>query len=682
MEEDYRLSKMEISGLIAECDTVRNRNEDVVPGKKGGKIKLVIAGLGFLAVIAGGLIVMLSRSEPVEICSDPAEEEVESTKNTIGNMCEYVKDKVAIIECADGSSGTGFCLRMSDGVYFISNEHVFHSAYDEKPKILTVTGRIIDVADRVEIAKDFDLIRWRIEDSSPCFELSEEMPSIGNSVVIYGNSDGLGVVTEIKGTVQGVSHNRIETDAKFVLGNSGSPLINEDGKVIGVAALLFNRDSTVDWAKKGTRFDAVRRFAERVPDQSGDWTAMRFSDFTEEVQKYADYDYFLRCFLAYHFKNEQSEEEDEKDGFVYVESCKLEYKMLGDRFHPLMNYLVDTWNVFKETQSRYNERLCDRNDFIQSLPKEGRDLKIATYDFITAEENANLAIVNVDFIAAKKKLLADARDFIGYKWQNPRIVKIADRDKKIWEREICRLNLDYDSCISHKAAVKHQISILQEQDAYDEFGTLMLYKYALRGNQVAQSFFVKSCHEKKLHSGIYAYAYWDSAIPWFKKAFQDGDKMAGIQLGDYAYSREKDVNKARNYWSATGGPEGFYLCGWSYQNEDRDGMALELYDEVLKCASRDSKYYELAKQGKVSIYLFSKNEHFRSSKKALRDLRDLLLLDSKNGYYNYLYGYALWNDGTVAGKKDAVAYIRKAALSGDALAEKFLKDNKEEVDRL
>jgi hypothetical protein len=81
------------------------------------------------------------------------------------------------------------------------------------------------------------------------------------------------------------------------------------------------------------------------------------------------------------------------------------------------------------------------------LPKEGRDLKIAAYDFITAEENANLAIVNVDFIAAKKKLLADARDFIGYKWQNPRIVKIADRDKKIWEREICRLNLDYDSCI-------------------------------------------------------------------------------------------------------------------------------------------------------------------------------------------------------------------------------------------
>ena len=652
----------------------------VVLDKLRCKAMSIAVGLCLTGAIAGGLIYMMFRNEKKEVVLETVAVKAE---NKITNMGDYIKDKVAIIECSDGSSGTGFCLRMADGVYFVSNEHVLRPALDEKPKICTVSGRLIDVADRVEIAKEFDLIRWRVEESSPCFELSEIMPSIGNSVFIYGNSDGLGVVTEIKGTVQGVSYKRIETDAKFVEGNSGSPLINEDGQVVGVAALLFNRDSNVDWAKKGTRFDEVRRFAERIPNKSVAWKVMRFCDFSEEAQKYADYDYFLKCFCAYLYRGEKSAEKEDEAEFKYLESSKLEYKMLGERFHPLMKGCVDICASLVEFQSSKEEREKCREAYLQGLAEKDKAIRISAYDFVTKGIEADLVLMLIDIYETKKKLLKEAREVAGYKWLNPRIQEIMERDKKILDREIRKVDCDYANCSSEKEVVERHVADLKIKVIYDNLETLILYKYAMRGNQTAQSFFVESYHANRLAAGIYASAYWTATIPWFKKAFEDGDKKAGLPLGHDAYYREKNAQKARDYWWATDTSEGFYWCGKSCMEEGNDARALDMYDAALKDRFRGSEYYEYAKFGRAGIYLFSKNEHLRSKEKALRDLRDLLSLNSENKIYNYLYGITLWEmEYSRVARRDAVAYIEKAKSLGSVEAEKFLDNNKEEINRL
>ena len=658
----------------------KERVWQVVLDKLRSKAMPVAIGVCLTGAIAGGLIYMMPRNEKKEVVSETVAVKEE---NKITNKGDYIKDKVAIIECSDGGSGTGFCLRMADGVYFVSNEHVFRPVLDEKPKICTVSGRLIDVADRVEIAKEFDLIRWRVEESSPCFELSETMPSIGNSVFIYGNSDGLGVVTEIKGTVQGVSHKRIETDAKFVVGNSGSPLINEDGQVVGVAALLFNRDSNVDWAKKGTRFDAVRRFAERIPNQSVAWKAMSFCDFSEEAQKYADYNYFLKCFCSYLYREDKSAEKNAEAEFVYLESSKLEYKMLGERFHPLMKEYADTYTRFVELQSQKNEREECREAYLQGLAEKDKANKIRAYDFVTEEVEADLGLTLIDIHETKRKLLEEAREVAGYKWINPRIREIMERDKKILDREIRKVDCDYANCSSEKEVVDGHIAELKKKVIYDNLDTLILYKYAMRGNQKAQSFFVESYHANRLAAGIYASYYWSATIPWFKKAFENGDKKAGLPLGHDAYHREKNVQMARVYWRALDTSEGFYLCGKSYMEEGNDAMALELYDAALKDRFRGSEYYEYAKSSRAWIYLYSKTEHLRSKENALRDLRDLLSLNSENKIYHYLYGITLWEmESSRVVRRDALAHIKKAKTLGSVEAEKFLDDNKEEINRL
>ena len=50
---------------------------------------------------------------------------------------------------------------------------------------------------------------------------------------------------------------------------------------------------------------------------------------------------------------------------------------------------------------------------------------------------------------------------------------------------------------------------------------------------------------------------------------------------------------------------------------------------------------------------------------------------------NYLYGITLWDmEYSRVARRDAVAYIEKAKSLGSVEAEKFLDNNKEEINRL
>ena len=99
-------------------------------------------------------------------------------------------------------------------------------------------------------------------DKAHLFEVG--MPDIGEAVTILGNSDGRGVVTEIRGHILGVGPQQIEVDAPFVAGNSGSPVLNRVGRVVGVASYLRNCRDNADWSKRNTRYNGVRRFALRL----------------------------------------------------------------------------------------------------------------------------------------------------------------------------------------------------------------------------------------------------------------------------------------------------------------------------------------------------------------------------------------------------------------------------------
>ena len=176
------------------------------------------------------------------------------------NLYDRVIKSIALIECGD-SSGSGFVARMRNVNYLFTNKHVIRSGNPVVARLLD--GQKLSLGS-CQIADGVDLARFTLKTPVPALDISSSEPKIGQNVLIYGNSDGAGVATEIKGKVLGVSSTLVETDAPFVQGNSGSAIIADDGTVIGVATFARRADpSPSDWVKAGTRFSGVRRFGVR-----------------------------------------------------------------------------------------------------------------------------------------------------------------------------------------------------------------------------------------------------------------------------------------------------------------------------------------------------------------------------------------------------------------------------------
>lgn len=177
------------------------------------------------------------------------------------NVIAHAQECIALVESQDGS-GSGFIVQINDTKYFITNEHVFRHAFQGAIRLLS--GADLQY-DHFEIADTEDLIRLRLVDQYlTSLELADDQHAIGDPLIVLGNSGAGGVITKIDGKIVGMGPNLIETDAKFVQGNSGSPLLDKAGRVLGVATYATKVEDPEDWISKGTRFQEVRRFAVRL----------------------------------------------------------------------------------------------------------------------------------------------------------------------------------------------------------------------------------------------------------------------------------------------------------------------------------------------------------------------------------------------------------------------------------
>ncbi len=172
------------------------------------------------------------------------------------------KDKLAII-VAGKKTGTGFLLRDGDRCWLYTNAHVVDGVSGEDVRATLINNSVLSLG-ACQRARGLDLVRFALAGPLPAFFPERNVPDIGESITILGNSDGRGVVTEIRGHILGVGPSQIEVDAPFVVGNSGSPVLNRAGRVVGVASYLRNCRDNSDWSKKNTRYNGVRRFAIRV----------------------------------------------------------------------------------------------------------------------------------------------------------------------------------------------------------------------------------------------------------------------------------------------------------------------------------------------------------------------------------------------------------------------------------
>lgn len=189
--------------------------------------------------------------------------------------------------------GSGFIVDPSGII--VTNQHVIDNAIDVKAVLIDGTR----VSAKVLAASPMtDLAVLKIEIGHPLPSLTwgdSETLQVGDPVLTLGNGLGLGTSVSA-GIVSGLNRNfadspfdsYIQTDAVINHGNSGGPLINHDGKVVGVSEALINPEGKGGFIGVGLAIPAT--IAKFVTDRLVDpqhpapgWLGFNLQDVTPEL---------------------------------------------------------------------------------------------------------------------------------------------------------------------------------------------------------------------------------------------------------------------------------------------------------------------------------------------------------------------------------------------------------------
>jgi serine protease Do len=158
------------------------------------------------------------------------------------------------------SSGTGFFIT-SDG-YVITNYHVIKGGTE-----VTVTTHDDEeyAAEIVGYEENNDLAVLKVErENLPCVTIGsssdlmvgDQVVAIGNVLSTFASSLTVGYVSGVDRVVdtQGVAMNMIQTDVAINSGNSGGPLFNMKGEVVGITTAKFSGQSSSGVGIEGIGF--------------------------------------------------------------------------------------------------------------------------------------------------------------------------------------------------------------------------------------------------------------------------------------------------------------------------------------------------------------------------------------------------------------------------------------------
>lgn len=160
-------------------------------------------------------------------------------------------------------SGSGFVID-ADG-FILTNHHVVAGA--DRVTVTLSDGRALR-ADIVgtDPAIDVALLRVRAESPLPvaplgdsdALRVGEWVSAIGNPLGVYAHSMTVGVVSFLgRKLFDQTLDNYIQTDAAISVGNSGGPLINARGEVVGITTAISSQAANIGFAVPITQVIAV-----------------------------------------------------------------------------------------------------------------------------------------------------------------------------------------------------------------------------------------------------------------------------------------------------------------------------------------------------------------------------------------------------------------------------------------
>ena len=222
-----------------------------------------------------------AKMEPTNI------ELLSAIENALVNVTKRSKPAivsvVAFRQAEDGKirrqEGSGFIFR-KDG-YILTNEHVIRNAKTIRVQLFDGSEFDAELDDRIDRNTDIAVLKIDATEDLPVLPLanSDEV-QVGQFAIAIGNPFQLDYTVTI-GTVSGKGRSFlpdiglvryqdfIQTDAWINIGNSGGPLLNIHGEVIGVNSLIRRPDNTpaTDAVRAGAGFAISSNLVQKIGTQ-------------------------------------------------------------------------------------------------------------------------------------------------------------------------------------------------------------------------------------------------------------------------------------------------------------------------------------------------------------------------------------------------------------------------------
>jgi serine protease Do len=187
-------------------------------------------------------------------------------------------------------AGTGFIIDPSG--YILTNHHVIEGA--DRITVRLSDGRNLK-AERVGSDPDTDIALIKVTSPRPLvhavlgdsdtLRVGEWVVAIGNPLA-YEHTVTVGVVSFIGRKLFDSSLDRyIQTDAAINFGNSGGPLINTRGEVIGINAAISSRASNIGFAVPINQASAILPQLRETGRVSRGYIGVELRDVDEDLQR-------------------------------------------------------------------------------------------------------------------------------------------------------------------------------------------------------------------------------------------------------------------------------------------------------------------------------------------------------------------------------------------------------------
>lgn len=182
---------------------------------------------------------------------------------TLPNLVKRVKPAVVAIATYDATgealmTGSGFFLRPGQ---VVTNLHVIRGAVRAEIKTLDGKGKVFPVNGTLAVDEEGDLALLSIEmplaSATRSTELAKDLPDEGETIFVIGNPLKLegsvsdGIVSAVREVPN--SYRIIQITAPISHGNSGSPVFNLKGQVLGVVTVKVTNGQNINLAIAAAR---------------------------------------------------------------------------------------------------------------------------------------------------------------------------------------------------------------------------------------------------------------------------------------------------------------------------------------------------------------------------------------------------------------------------------------------